>query len=136
MIQRLVFIFLFVLLSLKADLIISSDALPERIKSFIQTHFKAQIALVQMDKKSYEIYLTDGTELEFDTLGNWKEIESKLSPISFSILPANIASIIQKQFPQAILIELERKINYYKIKLSNGIKLKIDANGTILSQKF
>ena len=122
--------------SLYADVIISPNSLPKNIKSFIATHFKAQIGLAQMDTKSYEIYLTDGTELEFDIMGNWKEIESKINPISFLILPTNIASIIQSQYPKALLMEVERKINYYKAKLSNQMKIKIDLNGLILSQEF
>lgn len=123
-------------LSLYADMIISPNALPDVIKQFINTHFKAQIGLVEMDKKSYEIYLTDGTELEFDIMGNWKEIESKLTPIDFAVLPPNIANIIKNQYPNTTLVEVERKINYYKIKLSNRMKIRIDPNGTILSQKF
>ncbi|NDJ26991.1 hypothetical protein DMB95_02865 [Campylobacter sp. MIT 12-8780] len=92
--------------------------------------------MAQRDGNSFEVYLTDGTELEFDIMGNWKEISSKFTPINFSILPANIAAIIQNQFPNTFLLEAERKINYYKIKLSNRLELKIDANGTILSQEF
>lgn len=127
---------IFTALSLQADMIIAPNALPDNIKQFISTYFKAQIGLVEVDKKSYEIYLTDGTELEFDIMGNWKEIESKLTPIDFAVLPPNIASILQNQYPGAALIEAERKINYYKIKLSNRMKIRIDPNGTILSQKF
>ena len=52
------------------------------------------------------------------------------------ILPTNIASIIQSQYPKALLMEVERKINYYKVKLSNQMKIKIDPNGLILSQEF
>lgn len=133
--RRMFFVLVFVILTLHADIIISPNALPESIKQFITTHFKAQIGLVEMDRKSYEIYLTDGTELEFDIMGNWKEIESKLIPIDFAVLPANIASIIKNQFPNTTLVEVERKINYYKIKLSNRMKIRIDPNGTILSQK-
>lgn len=127
---------IFMAFSLYADVIISPNSLPENIKSFIATHFKAQIGLAQMDTKSYEIYLTDGTELEFDIMGNWKEIESKINPISFLILPTNIASIIQSQYPKALLMEVELKISYYKVKLSNRMKIKIDPNGLILSQEF
>ena len=133
--RKMFFVLVFVALTLRADMIISPNALPESIKQFIAAHFKAQIGLVEMDRKSYEIYLTDGTELEFDIMGNWKEIESKLTPIDFAVLPANIASIIKNQFPNTTLVEVERKINYYKIKLSNRMKIRIDPNGTILSQK-
>ena len=133
--RKMFFVLVFVALTLRADMIISPNALPESIKQFIATHFKAQIGLVEMDRKSYEIYLTDGTELEFDIMGNWKEIESKLTPIDFAVLPANIASIIKNQFPNTAIVEVERQINSYKIKLSNRMKIRIDPNGTILSQK-
>ena len=136
MLRKTLFTLVFATLALRADMIISPNALPEPIQQFISTHFKAQVGLVEMDRKSYEVYLTDGTELEFDIMGNWKEIESKLTPIDFAVLPANIASIIKNQFPNTALVEVERKINYYKIKLSNRMKIRIDPNGTILSQKF
>lgn len=136
LLRKVLFFLAFAIVCLQADMIISPNALPENIKTFINTHFKAQIGLVEMDRKSYEIYLTDGTELEFDIVGNWKEIESKITPIPFGVLPANLATIVQNLFPNTAIVELERKIHYYKIKLSNNIKLRIDPNGTILSQKF
>lgn len=136
LLRKVLFFLAFAFMCLQADMIISPNALPENIKTFISTHFKAQIGLVEMDRKSYEIYLTDGTELEFDIAGNWKEIESKITPIPFGVLPTNLATIVQNLFPNTAIIELERKIHYYKIKLSNNIKLRIDSNGTILSQKF
>ena len=121
---------------LNADMIIAPNSLPQNIQNFIATHFKAQIGLVEMDRKSYEIYLTDGTELEFDLMGNWTEIESKLAPVDFRVLPPNVASIIKAQHPNASLLEVKRKMSYYKIKLSNKMKIYIDANGTILRQEF
>ncbi|WP_260604814.1 MULTISPECIES: PepSY-like domain-containing protein [unclassified Campylobacter] len=136
MFKKFVLAFFFLCLLAKADLIISPDSLPENTKQFLSTNFKAQVGMAQRDGNSFEVYLTDGTELEFDIMGNWKEISSKFTPINFSILPANIAAIIQNQFPNTFLLEAERKINYYKIKLSNRLELKIDANGTILSQEF
>ena len=51
---------------LNADMIIAPNSLPQNIQNFIATHFKAQIGLVEMDRKSYEIYLTDGTQLDRD----------------------------------------------------------------------
>lgn len=118
------------------DLIIAPQSLPDNIKAFISQHFSAQIALAQRDRKSFEVNLTDGTELEFDLFGNLKEIESDFAPIPFAVLPANIAAIIQHEYPGAMLYELKRKMNYYKIKLSNHMELRIDLNGTILSREF
>lgn len=119
-----------------ADVIISPSSLPESIQTFIGTHFQAGVGLAQMDRKHYEIYLTDGTELEFDFSGEWRDIESQLTPLSFDILPANVAAIVRAQFPDASIIELKRKFHYYKIKLTNQMEMKIDPNGTVLSVKF
>lgn len=117
---------------LNADIIISPDNLPDNIKNFIKKNFNASIGIVQKDRNSYEVYLSNGLELEFESDGTWKEIESKLDPFDFNFLPSNIIDIIKNKFPNIKAREIERKINYYKIKLSNGIKIYIDFNGTIL----
>lgn len=136
--MRKCFLALILLVSLAfADRIIIPDALPEKIKSFIQNNFtKAQIGLAQQDDDEFEVYLSDGTELEFDISGEWKDIEAGSVPLSFSILPANIASIVQNEYPNAFLVEIKRKIYHYKIKLSNNIELSIDFNGSILRREY
>ncbi|MBZ7944636.1 PepSY-like domain-containing protein [Campylobacter sp. RM10532] len=127
----LIFIYIF-FTRLNADIIISPDNLPDNIKTFIKKNFNASIGIVQKDRNSYEVYLSNGLELEFESDGTWKEIESKLDPFDFNFLPSNIIDIIKNKFPNIKAREIERKINYYKIKLSNGIKIYIDFNGTIL----
>ncbi|MBK1964496.1 PepSY-like domain-containing protein [Campylobacter novaezeelandiae] len=121
---------------LSADMIISFDSLPQNSKEFIKKYFKAPVGIVQQDKNSYEVYLSDGTELEFSKDGSWKEIEAKIIPIDLDILPANIANIIKNEFKDIKAREIEKKINYYKIKLVNNIKVLIDFNGTILFKEF
>ncbi|QWU80143.1 hypothetical protein DU472_02270 [Campylobacter novaezeelandiae] len=121
---------------LSADMIISFDSLPQNSKEFIKKYFKAPVGIVQQDKNSYEVYLSDGTELEFSKDGSWKEIEAKIIPIDLDILPANIANIIKNEFKDTKAREIEKKINYYKIKLVNNIKVLIDFNGTILFKEF
>lgn len=123
-------------LSLNADIIISAENLPNISKEFLQHNFKAPIGIVQKDKNSYEVYLSDGTELEFDTDGIWKEIENKALPFNLDFLPQNLANIIKNEFPNVKAREIERKINHYKIKLDNGVKILIDFNGTILYKKI
>ncbi|MFQ6341344.1 PepSY-like domain-containing protein [Campylobacter sp. VTCC 70190] len=121
--------------ALNADIIISAENLPSISKEFLRTHFKAQVGIVQKDKNSYEVYLSDGTELEFDIDGAWKEIENKSHPFNLDFLP-QIASIVKNEFPNTKIREIERKINHYKIKLDNGIKILIDFNGTLLHKEI
>lgn len=120
---------------LNADIIISAENLPPIAKEFLQNHFNAPIGIVQKDKNSYEVYLSDGTELEFNIDGTWKKIENKALPFKLDFLPKNLANIIVNEFPELKSREIERKINHYKIKFNNGIKILIDFNGTILHRE-
>ncbi|MBK1971012.1 PepSY-like domain-containing protein [Campylobacter sp. TTU-622] len=117
-------------------MIISFDSLPPNSKEFIKKYFKAPVGIVQQDKNSYEVYLSDGTELEFSSDGSWREIEAKITPLDLDILPVNIASIVKNEFKNIKAKEIEKKINYYKIKLVNNIKVLIDFNGTILHKEY
>ncbi|EAH5626180.1 PepSY-like domain-containing protein [Campylobacter coli] len=121
---------------LNADMIISPDELPSISKEFLKNNFQAPIGIVQRDKHTYEVYLSDGTELEFESDGSWKEIESKVFPFDLNFLPPNLTNIIQNKFPNTKTREIERKINYYKIKLTNNIEVHIDFNGTILYTEY
>ncbi|TQR33000.1 hypothetical protein DMB92_03300 [Campylobacter sp. MIT 99-7217] len=136
--MKKIFICIFLLLELAfSDFIVSPDALPQNIKDFLVQHFPdRQIGLVQRDKNTYDIYLSDGTEIECYLDGTWKDIEASYTPLSFSILPANIANIVKTEYPQAFLTEVKRKINYYKIKLSNNMELSIDFNGMVFKREF
>lgn len=135
-IKKTLFFFAFISSFLYADSIISPDSLPALAKDFLQKNFKAQISLVLEDKNSYEVYLNDGTELEFDIDGSWREIEAKLTPINVDILPYHLATIVKNEFPNMLLKEVEKKINYYKIEFANGFELVIDFNGAILYKEF
>lgn len=50
----------------------------------LKNNFQAPISIVQRDKHAYEVYLSDGTELEFESDGSWKEIESKVFPFDLN----------------------------------------------------
>ena len=129
-------LFVFILAFLKADVIISAHDLPSKSREFLQSHFDAKIGLVQRDEKSYEVYLSDGTELEFDSAGAWRQIEAKRKPLSYDILSPQIAAVLRSEFKNMTMRELERKINHYKIKFHNGSEIIIDFNGTILHKEF
>ncbi|AJC86274.1 PepSY-like domain-containing protein [Campylobacter sp. RM16704] len=133
--KKLILVFLLCLSILNAGIVIAPDSLPVEVKNFIKEHFKADIGLVEQDGYSYEIYLSDGSELEFSLSGEFKEAEN-FKALNFSILPLAIQNTIKSTYPNASIVEIERKISYYKIKLNNQIKLYIDNNGTILRQKY
>ncbi|EPM6811531.1 PepSY-like domain-containing protein [Campylobacter upsaliensis] len=134
--MKIIILILTLFLNLKADIILSPQNLPNTIKDFLQKNFKARVSLAQRDDNAYEIALNDGTELEFDHNGEWKEIEARGTAISYEVLPPHIASILKNEFKENAIKEIERKINYYKIKFYNNFEIIIDFNGTILRREY
>ena len=117
-------------------MVIAPDSLPVKIQKFIKEHFSgAKIGLVEQDGNSYEIYLNDGSELEFFLNGEFKEAENH-KMLNLDLLPIIIQNTIKNLYPNIAIIKIERKISYYKIKLVNQIQLYIDHNGIILKQKY
>ena len=67
-----------------ADDVITKDVnqLPEQARTFINTHFSdCQLQHIKIDKdmmsKSYEVYMTNGVEIDFDSKGNWTEVNTE-----------------------------------------------------------
>ncbi|AJC84609.1 PepSY-like domain-containing protein [Campylobacter peloridis] len=119
------------------DIVVGVNALPANSKSFIQKYFTgSNIALVKQDIDSFDVYLDNGTELEFFTNGDWKEIDAKYRPIDTSFLNPNILATIKKMHPNASIIKVEKEIQGYKFKLNNMMEIYTDMNGNFLGQKF
>ncbi len=53
-----------------------------------------------------------------------------------SILPANVMATIQRTYPQAAIIKIEKQFTIFEVKLNNMMELYIDNNGTLIGQKF
>ncbi|MDE5886127.1 MAG: PepSY-like domain-containing protein [Muribaculaceae bacterium] len=115
----------------------SRDAsiLPTAAKTTISKNFKADVSLIKIEKtlghiKEYEVILTDGTEISFDSKGNWENIETpnnKSVPSNF--IPNSISEFVKKNQSGAKIVGIEKDHNGYDIELSNGIEMKFDKNG-------
>lgn len=115
-----------------------ASALPASAQSVIKKNFKAGVSLVKIDKdlgfiKDYEVVLKDGTEIKFDSDGNWEEVEvsaDKNVPASF--LVAGIRSYLAANFKGVNVVGIEKNRKDYEVKLANGIDLKFDRSGKFL----
>lgn len=127
---------LFFLVSCKKEKDIAVNDLPATSNSFISNHFGAlQITKVVKDidnlTVTYEVYLSDGTKLEFDKSGTITDMESK-SALPESTLPATIVSYVKDNYPGESIFEWEKGSSKQDIKLSNGVELEFDLNGNFL----
>ena len=67
------------------------NQLPLAARNFINQHFvKPQVAHIKIDSeilsKKYEVLLTNGTEIDFDSKGNWQEVDAKKGRIPATII--------------------------------------------------
>ena len=84
----------------------------------------------------YKVNFADGTNINFNAKGEWKEIDGNRNCIPSSVIPANIANFVADNYPNVCIckIEFDKEINnsQYEIKLQNGMELKFDKNGAFL----
>lgn len=111
------------------------SVLPAAAKAVLKKNFKAGVSVVKIDKdfgmvKDYEVVLTDGTEIEFDSKGNWEKVETAANvsvPQGFVIKP--ISDFVNKNHKGAKIVGIENNRNDYEVTLSNGVEIKFTKQG-------
>lgn len=130
-------LFLFSAFLMADDIYIMPEQLPQNALQFIQKYFpNVNILYAEMDKKGYEVQLSNGVEIEFLRNGEFKEIEGNYVALPFEILPQSVANTVGKTYPNTVITKIKRKWNLYEVKLNNMMELYIDVNGQLLGQKF
>ena len=110
---------------------VTFEQLPAAAQQTIKQHFpNRQIALAKMEMeifgKTYDVIFTNGEKIEFDSKGQWRDIECKQSQVPAALVPAAIAAYVKKNYPQATIVKLERDRRTYEIELSNRLELTFD----------
>lgn len=119
------------------DWIVPASSLPQKARTFINSTFPGvQIWKVERDGGKFEVKLSNGVDIDFTIMGDWKNIDGGWVTIPFSVLPASVANTIKQTYPQAMIIEAEKEWGNYKIKLNNFMELYITSNGQLIGQKF
>ncbi|MCR6719744.1 MAG: PepSY-like domain-containing protein [Chitinophagaceae bacterium] len=116
--------------------IVNEGDLPADASSFIATHYPDQtITRVIKDrdntKITFDVYLNNGTKLEFSRSGNLKEIEGS-EPIPNSVFPPLVLQYVQENYPAAFIRGWEKDDATSEARLSNGIELVFDKHGNFL----
>ena len=113
------------------DKVINETELPTAAKTMLKEHFPGQqVSLVQQDrdgmKTNYDVVLADGTKLEFDSKGEWTEVDSKPHDVPATIVPKAISDCVNQKFQGARIVQIERDRRGYEVELSNGIDMKFN----------
>lgn len=115
-----------------------ASTLPKAAQTTIANNCKAKVSVIKVDKdfgrvNDYEVILTDGTEIDFDRNGNWKDMEvgaGKSVPEGF--IPTAISNYVNKNNKGVRIVGIEKKRSGYEVQLSNGLDLRFDKKGNFV----
>lgn len=112
--------------------------LPAVSQRFISKYFPSEkIAQIKIDKeamqkKDYEVLFESGTEIEFGSNGEWKDIDCQKGTVPSALVPAKITEHIKKEFSGKSIRSISRDKKEYELKLSDGMEVKYDLNGNFI----
>src|SRR5690606_38435447 len=115
--------------------IITLEQLPQAAQNVIKRHFDAQkVSYIKEDSNfmsgnDYEVKFNDGKKVEFDSKGNWTEVDMDKSAIPPGIVPENIIAHVNKAFPNNSIVQIEKSSRKYEVELSNGLDLHFNSKG-------
>ncbi len=114
---------------------IEFSALPTKAQEFIKTHFPSKtISVVFYDNevfdKDYEVRFSDGTDIDFDSKGEWKSIEMKGGDsVPETVIPKEIKSYLNSKHPNTFVVDINKEKRKYEVELNNSIDIVFDKNG-------
>jgi hypothetical protein len=132
----LVFLCAFSLISCEKEIILPPSEIPSEIQSFVLTHFpNNSVVQVVKDrdvlKKTYDIYLSDGISLEFNSRKEVIEINSN-SSLPNSVMSEKITQFVATNYPSNFITYWELEARKQEIRLDNGIYLEFNLQGDFL----
>lgn len=114
------------------------EQLPAPVKTFIQQQYPGgAITFAQKDLEltgwKYEVFMADGTHIEFDTDDAWDKIEGSITnPVPTALIPAPIVTHLQANYPDAMVLKIDKERNGYEVELANGLELKYNKQGALM----
>lgn len=116
---------------------ITTSQLPAKAQTFINTYFKdLKVAFAKQESelfyKSYDVVFTNGNQVEFDSDGDWTEVQCRASAVPADIVPEGIKTYVSTNYPDATILQIERDKKNYEIKLSNRWEITFDSNMRVI----
>jgi hypothetical protein len=121
------------------DHVISVTDLPKAADTFVTTYFpNATYQTIKKQNKAdsdgsiYDVYLTNGFEIDFDANGNWIDIDGNHQAVPVALIPEKINSYITEHYPNQSVTSIDNETTYIEIELSNNVELVFDLQGNFI----
>ncbi len=114
----------------------TAQSLPGAITAFLKQHFpNATVVGVEPDHDhgglEYDVYLNDGTQIDFDANNQWDQVES-MKGVPAYFIPKGIANYVRSNYQNMTITKVNKEYNIYEIELANGLDLNFDSSGRFL----
>lgn len=111
------------------------NVLPAAAQTMLKKYFpKVKVNHIKIDKKAfgnkdYDVILSNGTEVDFDSNGQWKEVDCGINAVPAGLIPDAIRRYVKANFSGAKIVSIEAGKKKYDIELSNGLEAEFDLAG-------
>lgn len=112
--------------------------LPPVAQAFIETTFRGNKFDYGRQEKSgisstFEVFLADGTKIEFDKKGKWEEVDCLKKAVPAALIPKPIAEYVRTNHDGQIIVKIEKTDrNGYEIKLSDDVEIEFSKKFKVL----
>ena len=118
--------------NLRDDQPIGYSELPSKAQKFVERHYDGvEVARVVVDREvtstEYEVLLSNGTKIEFNGDGEWRDVDAQRSAVPAAIVPNEIKNYVDKNDAGDHIVELKRGRYGWEVKLSRGLELEFDS---------
>lgn len=119
--------------------VVSRDKLPEAAQKMLEEYFpKAKVSLIKIDrhllkKADYDVRLTNGTTIKFNSKGKWKSVDCGRRALPEELVPKKIRTYVAKNYPDVTMVSISTGGSGYEIGLSDQVRLKFNLLGQFKS---
>lgn len=80
------------------------------------------------------VWLSDGTRVEFDMQGNWERVARKKTGVPKKLIPLAIMDYVRRNYPGDVPTKFSKKPYGYKMELSDDIDLRFTHSGHFIEE--
>ena len=120
------------------DRMLTKEELPEKARMFLDRHFdQSEVLYAKAERDmgvvtSYDVVLEGDVKIEFNRSGDWTSVDCEKGQVPNGVLPRGVLDYVTKRFAEAYVVEIEKGLRGYEVKLSNDIDLEFDKDGKFL----
>ena len=119
------------------DRVITYQQLPQNAQTFLKQHFAKKVPLVvTADWDDFTIVYESGERVEYDRNGQWKEIVCRTSKVPNDVVPEQVQTYIQTNYPGKSVVKLDRHRSVYEVKLNNGMEIEFNHNFQVIDVDY